>query len=232
MENLCGARITSEDLEFRYKTSRLQHVVKAALIIDRNRLNGASLRRHWRVQPVMKIEQRNAEGLCATNVIELMTVTLRNSRIRIVPLGKLEAVWTCSGPKLESGKMWGLGSKNIHKHCTRARVTRVQLTHKLRKIGIAQPLIETMCIGRLTSDKYVCRALLYFLTCCQTERLISVTLVPHTNVPGHPKAKPTSKTWSNGSSELRWWFCQADVWRNHLAKIEVCHSSDSRQNIG
>jgi hypothetical protein len=127
MENLCGARITSEDLEFRYKTSRLQHVVKAALIIDRNRLNGASLRRHWRVQPVMKIEQRNAESLCATNVIELMTVTLRNSRIRIVPLGKLEAVWTCSGPKLESGKMWGLGSKNIHKHCTRARVTRVHL---------------------------------------------------------------------------------------------------------
>jgi hypothetical protein len=128
MENLCGARITSEDLEFRYKTSRLQHVVKAALIIDRNRLNGASLRRHWRVQPVMKIEQRNAESLCATNVIELMTVTLRNSRIRIVPkFGQAGSSVDLLGTKV------GVGARCICGVWGRKTFIKIVPEHALRK---------------------------------------------------------------------------------------------------
>ncbi|KIM74139.1 hypothetical protein PILCRDRAFT_828560 [Piloderma croceum F 1598] len=56
---------------------------------------------------ILRIEQRNAEGLCATNVIELMTVTRHAEPCGIQGsesclLGKLEAVWTCLGPKLES----------------------------------------------------------------------------------------------------------------------------------
>jgi hypothetical protein len=110
----------------KFKMSLLQHVVKAALITGRNRLNVALLRRNWQVQPAMKkwdssYEPSNGMRKVSVpkNVIELMTVTRHAEPCGIQGSESCQIwvswkqLWTCSGPKLESVQDAGSG---VEKH--------------------------------------------------------------------------------------------------------------------